>query len=105
MPAIEQVSPAMGEALRRRMGQQPSGAGIPNQSGAAPSNQGNPVQDQGLNRMPMVQSQMQGPEGGDSTAEARKIVENALPGEAQMILKSLTKVLDRLTPDPKATTL
>ena len=100
MPGIQDASPAMGESLRRHMNQPPSGVGIPGQSGSSPSSQDSPIQQQGLNSMPNASSMMPG--GGDTTSGARKAVENALPGEANMILKTLVKHLDRLNPDQSA---
>jgi len=96
MPTIQDLNPAMAEALRRRAGQIPSGVGISDQQGQSPSNIGNPIEQQGLNQM--VNAQV----GGNSnpTSNQTKALQNALPGEANMIIKQLSKTLDRLTPDP-----
>jgi hypothetical protein len=90
------------EALRRRMGQPASGAGLP--GGMPASNSpapGNPVAQMGMNPMQAVgQSKMmpQSPTAGNQSGGAQDMLKSAQPGEAQMIIKSLTKRLESLPP-------
>lgn len=88
---------ATGEMLRRRAGGQPSGAGIPGQSGAAPSTIASPVQQQGMNRMNMAGMPMKSP-----MMEATKALNSAIPEQATMIIKSLDKALHKMIPEQNA---
>jgi|GEM_PF-6365561 len=93
-----QQFPEVLEALRRQGGQQPSSAGILGGAQTTNSPQGLIAQ-QGQAPQQPVSGGAQGP---FATSGATKALSNALPGEASMILKSIIKTLDRLTPDPKA---
>lgn len=78
------------EAMRRRLGQQPSGAGLQAQSGAAPSGVGNPIQQQGMNRMQTAASPGQQPQGMFGSLQQAK------PGEGELIVKALIRRLQDL---------
>lgn len=79
------------EAMRRRLGQQPSGAGLAMQRGASPSNMANPIQQQGMNRMQPAQGGgQQQPQGMFGALQKSK------PGEGELIVKALIRRLQNL---------
>lgn len=84
---------AIQESFRRRAGQAPSTAGIPGGAPAANApTPGNP-----LTTAPGAPAPGSAPTPpGSMTEEPRKQLAQSQPGEAQIILKALTKRLDKL---------
>ena len=90
------ITPALQEAMRRRVGQQPSFAGV--QGGAPQANQpapGNPLMAQG--------SMSKGGFGGlnapgtqMASEPGRKQLTKSAPGEAELIIKALASRLNKL---------
>lgn len=80
----------MAEAMRRRLGQQPSGAGLARQPGAAPTGVANPVQQQGMNRMQQANQPQEQPQGMFGALQESK------PGEGELIVKALIRRLNNL---------
>lgn len=88
---------AIQEAKRRYTGQQPSGAGI--SGGMQATNEmsaGNPVAQMGQAN-PALPPTSTNALDNTGTSEQVKTLNQALPQEANTIIKALTKTLDRLT--------
>jgi hypothetical protein len=98
----EEQFPLVMEAIRRKAGMGDSGAGVP--GGAPVANSpapSNPVAQQGMTPQQPAPTP-EAPSGPFASSSATSALSQALPGEANLILKSLTKTLDRLTTPPKS---
>jgi hypothetical protein len=90
---------AIAEAQRRMGGMPSSSAGIPGGSQVANSQSPtNPIAQQGVANAPTNPlAEASSPTGENASSGAVKALNNALPTEANDIIKALTKTLDRLT--------
>lgn len=91
------LTPEIAEAMRRRAGLLPSSAGI--QGGADRTRSvASPVNQSGQSgSQPVGQGLLPpDPSMANPTAGAQSMMRDAKPGEAQLIIKALTKRLDKL---------
>lgn len=104
---------ATGEMLRRRAMATSSGAGIPGQSGGAPTTIASPVEQQGMNRMGNTGAPAMPARptlsGGQAPAHPLSAqvqgLDQAKMEQAGFITKALIKQLDKLTPGQDVNTI
>ena len=98
------MTPAITEAIRRRQGSVPSGAGIPGGQPVANNNlPGNPIGQAGMSPVEAptgAQALPPNPTQENPMKGAISALDEAKAGQSKMIIRSLTKQLDRLNPDP-----